>query len=108
MARKKIALIGAGMIGGTLAHIAAREELGDVVLMDLNEGTAKGKALDLSQNYTMATLSFSAGGGDGYPDISGYPGFRDTGFVDAEVLKEFIEQNSPIQVADYQPMGVYR
>ncbi|WP_306015126.1 malate dehydrogenase [Oceanicaulis sp. MMSF_3324] len=49
MARKKIALIGAGMIGGTLAHIAAREELGDVVLMDLNEGTAKGKALDLCE-----------------------------------------------------------
>ncbi|MFP4519799.1 MAG: lactate/malate family dehydrogenase, partial [Oceanicaulis sp.] len=47
MARKKIALIGAGMIGGTLAHICAREELGDVVLMDLAEGAAKGKALDL-------------------------------------------------------------
>jgi len=49
MARKKIALIGAGMIGGTLAHICAREELGDVVLMDLAEGVAKGKALDLDQ-----------------------------------------------------------
>jgi len=42
MARAKIALIGAGMIGGTLAHIAAREELGDVVLFDIFEGTAKG------------------------------------------------------------------
>jgi malate dehydrogenase len=49
MARRKIALIGAGMIGGTLAHICAREELGDVVLMDLAEGTAKGKALDLCE-----------------------------------------------------------
>ena len=49
MARAKIALIGAGMIGGTLAHIAAREELGDVVLFDIFEGTAKGKALDLSE-----------------------------------------------------------
>ncbi|MGX6648858.1 malate dehydrogenase [Maricaulaceae bacterium MS644] len=49
MARKKIALIGAGMIGGTLAHICAREELGDVVLMDLAEGTAKGKALDMCE-----------------------------------------------------------
>ena len=49
MACKKIALIGAGMIGGTLAHICAREELGDVVLMDLAEGTAKGKALDLCE-----------------------------------------------------------
>jgi len=49
MARAKIALIGAGMIGGTLAHIAAREELGDVVLFDIFEGTAKGKALDLCE-----------------------------------------------------------
>jgi len=49
MARKKIALIGAGMIGGTLAHICAREELGDVVLMDLQEGVAKGKALDIAE-----------------------------------------------------------
>ena len=49
MARKKIALIGAGMIGGTLAHVCAREELGDVVLMDLAEGVAKGKALDLAE-----------------------------------------------------------
>ena len=49
MSRKKIALIGAGMIGGTLAHIAAREELGDIVLFDIAEGVAKGKALDLAQ-----------------------------------------------------------
>jgi len=49
MARNKIALIGSGMIGGTLAHICAREELGDVVLFDIAEGVAKGKALDISQ-----------------------------------------------------------
>ncbi|HRE43973.1 MAG TPA: malate dehydrogenase, partial [Terricaulis sp.] len=45
MARAKIALIGSGMIGGTLAHIAAREELGDVILFDIAEGTPQGKAL---------------------------------------------------------------
>ena len=45
MARAKIALIGAGMIGGTLAHIAAREELGDVVLFDIFDGPAKGLSL---------------------------------------------------------------
>ena len=49
MARAKIALIGAGMIGGTLAHIAAREELGDVVLFDIVEGVPQGKALDLAE-----------------------------------------------------------
>ncbi len=49
MARSKIALIGAGMIGGTLAHVAAREELGDVVLVDMKDGVAKGKALDIAE-----------------------------------------------------------
>ena len=49
MARKKIALIGAGMIGGTLAHICAREELGDVVLFDIAEGLPEGKSLDISE-----------------------------------------------------------
>ena len=49
MARAKIALIGSGMIGGTLAHIAAREELGDVVLFDIVEGLPQGKALDLAE-----------------------------------------------------------
>ena len=49
MARKKIALIGAGMIGGTLAHICSREELGDIVLVDMVGGVAKGKGLDLAE-----------------------------------------------------------
>jgi malate dehydrogenase len=49
MARNKIALIGAGNIGGTLAHLAAQKELGDVVLFDVVEGVPQGKALDLSQ-----------------------------------------------------------
>ena len=49
MARNKIALIGAGNIGGTLAHLAAAKELGDVVLFDVVEGVPQGKALDLSQ-----------------------------------------------------------
>jgi malate/lactate dehydrogenase len=47
MARKKIALIGAGNIGGTLAHLAAQKELGDIVLFDVVEGVPQGKALDL-------------------------------------------------------------
>src|ERR687893_1504486 len=49
MGRKKIALIGAGNIGGTLAHLAAQKELGDIVLFDVVEGVPQGKALDLSQ-----------------------------------------------------------
>ena len=49
MARKKISLIGAGNIGGTLAHLALLKRLGDVVLFDIAEGLPQGKALDLSQ-----------------------------------------------------------
>ena len=56
----------------------------------------------------MAILSFSASGGDKYPNLMDKPGFVDTGYLDAEVLKEFIEQNSPLRVADFQPEGVIR
>ena len=49
MARKKIALIGAGQIGGTLAHLAAMKELGDIVLFDIVDGVPQGKALDLAE-----------------------------------------------------------
>lgn len=73
MARKKIALIGAGMIGGTLAHIAAREELGDVVLMDLAEGTAKGKALDIAEASPVFGKDSHLSGGsvEDYAPIAG-------------------------------------
>ncbi|HYQ80268.1 MAG TPA: malate dehydrogenase, partial [Anaeromyxobacteraceae bacterium] len=50
MSRKKIALIGAGQIGGTMALLCGQRNLGDVVLVDIMEGVAKGKALDLQQN----------------------------------------------------------
>ena len=50
MARTKIAMIGSGMIGGTLAHIAAQKELGDVVLFDIAEGIPQGKALDIAES----------------------------------------------------------
>ena len=53
MARTKIALIGAGMIGGTLAHLIGLKELGDVVLFDISEGMPAGKALDLSQSGSV-------------------------------------------------------
>ena len=91
---------------GAFAHFSGVEMA--ITNDGVKDVVIKGKPLDLAQNYTMATLSFSAGGGDGYPDVSGYPGFKDTGFVDADLLREFIEKNSPIQVADYQPAGVHR
>ncbi|MBI1362205.1 MAG: malate dehydrogenase [Alphaproteobacteria bacterium] len=73
MARKKIALIGAGMIGGTLAHICAREELGDVVMVDMKGGIAKGKALDLAEASAVFGQDAGLSGGslDEYSVIAG-------------------------------------
>ena len=70
MARAKIALIGAGMIGGTLAHIAAREELGDVVLFDIMEGTPQGKALDIAEATAVFGKDVSLKGANAYADIA--------------------------------------
>jgi malate dehydrogenase len=71
MARAKIALIGAGMIGGTLAHVAAREELGDVILFDIAEGTPQGKALDIVQGSAVFGSDVSLKGANDYADIAG-------------------------------------
>ena len=71
MARAKIALIGAGMIGGTLAHIAAREELGDVVLFDIMEGIPQGKSLDLAEATTIFGKDSALKGANDYADIKG-------------------------------------
>jgi len=71
MARKKIALIGAGMIGGTLAHLAAMKELGDVILFDIAEGTPQGKALDLAQSGPVEGFDSALRGTNDYADIAG-------------------------------------
>ncbi len=71
MARKKIALIGAGMIGGTLAHLAAKKEMGDIVLFDIAEGVPQGKALDLSQCGPIEGFDASVTGTNDYKDIVG-------------------------------------
>lgn len=71
MARAKIALIGSGMIGGTLAHIAAREELGDVVLFDITEGVPQGKALDIAEASAVFGKDVALKGANDYADIAG-------------------------------------
>ena len=71
MARKKIALIGAGNIGGTLAHLAAQKELGDIVLFDVVEGVPQGKALDLSQCGPIEGFDAKITGSNDYKDIAG-------------------------------------
>ncbi len=71
MARPKIALIGAGQIGGTLAHLAAIKELGDVVLFDISEGTPQGKALDIAQSGPAEGFDATMTGANDYADIAG-------------------------------------
>jgi malate dehydrogenase len=71
MARAKIALIGAGQIGGTLAHLAALKELGDVVLFDIAEGTPQGKALDIAESAPVDGFDAVLKGTNDYADIAG-------------------------------------
>jgi len=71
MARTKIALIGAGMIGGTLAHLVGLKELGDVVLFDIAEGTPQGKSLDIAQSGAVEGFDAVLKGTNAYADIEG-------------------------------------
>jgi 5'-nucleotidase/UDP-sugar diphosphatase len=64
-----------------------------------------GKQLRLDETYRFTVPSYNAAGGDGYPKVTGHPGHVNTGFVDAEVLKEFLESNSPIDVNTFAPSG---
>jgi malate dehydrogenase len=71
MARPKIALIGAGQIGGTLAHLAAIKELGDIVLFDIAPGTPEGKALDIAESGPSEGFDAAMSGTQSYADIAG-------------------------------------
>ncbi|SFT43030.1 5'-nucleotidase / UDP-sugar diphosphatase [Kosakonia arachidis] len=71
----------------------------------LNELKIKGEPVDAAKTYRLATLSFNATGGDGYPRLDDKSGYVNTGFIDAEVLKEFIQKNSPLDAAAFEPKG---
>ncbi|HXZ67340.1 MAG TPA: malate dehydrogenase, partial [Alphaproteobacteria bacterium] len=71
MARNKIALIGSGMIGGTLAHLIGLKELGDAVLFDVAEGLPQGKALDLEQSSAIEGFDAALSGTQSYEAIKG-------------------------------------
>ncbi len=64
-----------------------------------------GKKLDPKATYRFTVPSFNAAGGDGYPKLADHPGYVNTGFVDAEVLKEFLEKSSPVDVNKFAPKG---
>ena len=99
MARKKIALIGAGMIGGTLAHLAAMRELGDIVLFDIAEGIPEGKALDIAQAGPVDDFDARLKGTTDYADIAG----ADVCIVTAGVAAQ--AGHEPRRSARHQPQG---
>ena len=72
--RKKIALVGSGNIGGTLAHLIGLKELGDVVLIDIVKGFPQGKALDLSQSSSIESFDVKVSGSSNFKDINGADG----------------------------------
>ncbi|UYY66351.1 bifunctional UDP-sugar hydrolase/5'-nucleotidase UshA [Serratia marcescens] len=76
----------------------------------VSEVKINGQPLQADKIYRMATLNFNALGGDGYPKLDGLPSYVNTGFIDAEVLKQYIEKHSPLDAAAYEPKGeiVYR
>ncbi|AIA50021.1 bifunctional UDP-sugar hydrolase/5'-nucleotidase periplasmic precursor [Serratia sp. FS14] len=76
----------------------------------VSEVKVNGQPLQADKIYRMATLNFNALGGDGYPKLDGLPSYVNTGFIDAEVLKQYIEKHSPLDAAAYEPKGeiVYR
>src|SRR6476660_2930395 len=71
MARNKIALIGGGMIGGTLAHLAALRELGDITVFDIAEGLPQGKSLDIAQSGPVAGFGAKLYATNKYQPIEG-------------------------------------
>ncbi|MFT6928140.1 MAG: 5'-nucleotidase/UDP-sugar diphosphatase [Psychromonas sp.] len=78
-----------------ISMTVANKQVTDVVIA--------GNSLDLSATYRFTIPSFNAAGGDGYPIITANPSYVDSGYTDAEVLKDYIQENSPIDIADFSP-----
>lgn len=70
---------------------------------EVKRATIGGQPIDPNKTYRLAVNSFMASGGDGYPKVSDHPNYVNTGFADADVLAEYIQRNSPLDVADFDP-----
>lgn len=70
---------------------------------ELVEARVQGQPIDPQREYRLALNHFSASGGDGYPKLTDHPGYVNTGFTDADVLREYIARNSPLKASAYQP-----
>ena len=74
----------------------------------LKTATIKGQDIDPAKNYRLAINSYIASGGDKYPPMNKHSGYVNSGFVDADVLKEYIEKNSPLSAGEYDKGNVVR
>ena len=95
MARNKIALIGAGQIGGTLALLAGLKELGDVVMFDVVDGVPQGKALDIVQGSSIEGYDASITGANDYSEKVRFgdddmPAFPALGAGDVDAIVSFV------------------
>ena len=88
---------------GAFAHVAGARLL--VQSNTLVDATVAGKPIDPARSYRLVVNNFTASGGDGYPKLSNLPGYVNTGFVDAEVLRGYLAARSPLKVADFDPAG---
>lgn len=82
----------------------------DFVNKKIHDIKIKGEPLHLTKKYRLSVPNYSAAGGDGYPVITAHPAYVDTGFIDADVMKEYFQKNSPIDAAKFEPKGeiIYR
>ncbi|HSW03464.1 bifunctional UDP-sugar hydrolase/5'-nucleotidase UshA [Aquabacterium sp.] len=69
----------------------------------LKQARIAGQTIDPQRSYRLAITNFTATGGDGYPKLNGHPGYVDSGFVDADVLRAYIAKRSPLKLSDYEP-----
>ena len=91
---------------GAFAHFSGVEMLIDGEKVDVIK--IGGQSVDPKKTYRMALMNFSANGGDNYPNLTSHHGYVDTGYIDADVLREYVQDNSPIKVENYLPVGVER
>ncbi len=69
----------------------------------VQSASIKGQSIEPAKTYRLALNNFQANGGDGYPKVNGHPGYVNTGFVDADMMREFISSQKPVRIADYAP-----
>ena len=91
---------------GAFAHWYGVEMTIDSEAETVTDIRIQGEEVDLDKTYRMSFNNFSAGGGDDYPILNTHATYVDTGFTDAVVLKDYLEQSSPVRIADYEPKGV--